>query len=273
MKIKEALPGVFQKAYPVLDPRTEMLAAMSLLRFHEIDALPLSFGTSKRIRERQRAVYGFSSLARVLYLKPNLFAAFLKEPCEAASKPLASVGAGRSLSALLDTFAKTRFGFAKVEEGPDVGALASLSDVLGLYETGAIASKLVVRDVGSQVLSMPGDAILRKVLLVMFERRHRRIFIAGRNEFVSDREIIGHIFSPAILKTIVEDSEDVLGAPISAVEKISARQVDPDTPLEEAAKILKQERAGQCLTFDETVVTPWDLVMKPHNAKALLVKK
>lgn len=269
MKIKEALPGVFHKAYPILDPKTEMLAAMSLLRFHEIDALPLSLDTEEEGHGSQRAVFGFSSLARLLMLKPEQFGAFLKQPCESASELLATLGSGRGLSALLETFAKTRFGFAKVEDGKDIGALVGLSDVLGLYETGAIASDLVVKDVGSRILSMPDYTTLNEALAAMFERRYRRVFLSGKRAFVSDRAMIGHVFSPAVLKTILQGSKNILEEPISAVHGMSAREVKPGTPLKEAARILHEEKAGQCLIFGETVVTPWDVVMKPWGAKAL----
>ena len=273
MRIKDSMPGIFQKAYPVLDPKTEMLPAMSLLRFHEIDALPLAFdGGGKRQEHKQRAVFGFSSLVRLLLLKPKELGPFLKKPCETVSESLVTVGARQSLSSLLDAFARTRFGFARVEDGRNVGALAGLSDVLGLYETGAIASDLTVRDVGSPILSTPGETTLRGALKVMFEKRYRRIFVSGEREFVSDRGIIGHIFAPTVLNSILQDGKDVLDTPVSVVEKTSAKEVQPDTHLKKAAGILRAEKAGQCLVFDGMVVTPWDIVMKPWKTKALKLK-
>ncbi len=272
MRIKDALPGIFQKAYPVIDPKTEMLAAMSLLRFHEIDALPLAFDSAAKKERRQRAVFGFSSLARLLLLKPSEFGAFLRRPCEAASEFLASVSAGRSLSSLLDVYARTRFGFARVEDNKSVGALASLSDVIGLYEKGTISADLTVNDVASPILSTSEETTLRRALEVMFEKRCRRIFVSGEREFVSDRAIIGYVFSPATLNAIGQGAMDVLGTPISVVEKSAARNVESEAPLNEAARALRGEKAGQCLVFGEMVVTPWDVVMKPWKTKALKLR-
>lgn len=271
LKIRDAMPGIFQRSYPLLDPRTEMISAMSLLRFHEIDALPLSFDAMRRDADQVRAVFGYSSLARLILLDPRQFAAFLTRPCHEASDPLAVVSSRSSLARLLDTFAKTRFGFARIESGRDAGALAGLYDVLGLYGGGAVASDLVLDDVGSRILALPEETTLREALEVMFERRYRRAFIGGSRRFISDRGIIGHVFSPDVLTAISKDGGDVLSAPISSLETTTAKESSADLTLKEAAAALRSERAGQCLVFGDKVATPWDLVMKPWEENALKV--
>lgn len=270
VRIRDALPELFNKAYPVIDPKTEMLAAMSLLRFHEIDALPLSLDAETR-EHGHKAVFGFSSLARLLLLKPKDFADFLSAPCEVASERLATVRASRPLASLLDVYERTKFGFARVDDDKTVGALASLTDVMVLYESRAVSSALAVREVASPIVSTKGETTLRKVLELMFEKRHRRIFVSGERAFVSDRAIIGHVFSPSTLSAIGRDGSDVLASPVSDVEAIRAKEIEQTVPLGEAAKTLRAERAGQCLVFDGMVVTPWDLVMKPWKSKALRV--
>ncbi len=271
LRIRNALPHIFEKSYPVLEPKTQMLSAMSLLRFHEIDVLPLSFDAARG--QRQKVVYGYSALAKLLVLGPKRFGSFLKQPCEEASEPLAIVRADRGLSALLDTFAKTRFGFARIEEAKTVGALAGLSDVLAAYETDMVATNLVVSDVGTPRFSLPGNTSLRNALEEMFKKKYRRLFISearGGGEFVSDREIIGYVFSPSILSAMVQDGEsEVLDTPISGIERMTARNVAPGTTIKAAAQMLRQEKAGQCLIFNGMVATPWDLVMKPWKAKTL----
>jgi len=272
MRICDALPHIFKQGYPVLDPKTKMLPAMSLLRFHEIDVLPLSFVGRRR---QQRALFGSSCLAKIMLLGPGRFRAFLDQPCRAASEKLVSVNAGLGLSTLLNAFSKTRLGFASVEEEGGFSGLVSLSDVLGLYETGAVSAQLTVEAVGSPIFSMPGDSTLRKGLEEMLRRWHRRVFLEGTREFISDRSIVDYLFSPAVLSGLVREKgamTDVLGERISSVETTKANEVSPDTTLRVAASTLKSERAGQCLVFDGMVVTPWDLVMKPWKARALKLK-
>ncbi len=265
MRIKEALPDLFRKAYPVLDPKTEMLSALSLLRFHEIDALPLSFDSAKK----NRAVTGFSSLARLTRLNRKGLPKFLSQPCEQASEPLASVGADRSLSVLLDKFVRTRFGFAKVEDKKKVGTLASLWDLLGLYETGQFETDLSVEDVASPIFSLSRETSARQALKEMFDRSCRRIFITGSRRFVWDRGIIERLFSPEALgKTAEDPSKDFLGIPLSEFEMMAPGEVKPSAKLRDAAHLLKLE-PGHCLISDGKVVTPWDVVMNPWKASAL----
>ncbi len=49
---------------------------------------------------------------------------------------------------------------------------------------------------------------------------------------------------------------DVLGAPISVLEKTAARKVEREAPLKEAARALRDEKAGRCLVFEGMVVAP-----------------
>ena len=269
MKIREAFPKVFERAYPAIDPATPMFSVLPLLRFHEIDAIPLSsFDSSKK----QRAVFGYSSLARILLVNPRRFEEFLKQPCEEVSDQLSVVDARGPLSRLLDAFLSARFGFARVVEKRGVGGLLTLGDVQGLYESGAIRTRLRAEDVASRIFSLPPGTTLRAALNEMFRRRNRRVFISGTTEFVWDRAIIEHLFSPAFLAEYEKGAtEDVLGGPISEVEAISALEAHGGMKLEEAADILT-ERRGQCLVFDDKVVTPWDVVMKPWEARALKIR-
>lgn len=265
LKIVDALPQIFKRAYPTIDPRTETLSALSLLRFHEIDALPVLPDS----RLKHRAVFGFSCLARLMQLKPKQFTPFLEQPCESASEPIATVQASQALSSLLDAFARTRFGFARVEKRRDVGALVGLPDVLGLFGDGKVSSRLSVKSVASPIFSISKDATLGKALQEMFGRRCRRLFIDGTSEFIWDRGIIGYIFSPESLSSAATGrSADILRTPVAELETSTAKEVSPKTSLRSAAGILLAER-GRCLVFDENVVTPWDVVMKPWKARAL----
>lgn len=268
MKIRDAFPRAFERAYPAIEPETPMLSVLPLLRFHEIDALPLSFES----KGKPKGISGYSCLARVRSMGPHQFASFLKMPCEQASKPLVTIRADQSLSVLLNTFLREHFGFARIEESRGVGALLTLSDVLGLYETDVIDTKLSLADVSSPAFSMPNESSLKEGLEEMFKRGYRRIFVDGTHEFVWDRGIIEHIFSPAVLTEVVGASaKDIRSMPMSEVGHTAAEAVDPSMKLDEAAHKLNAER-GQCLVFDGKVVTPWDVVMKPWKSRALKIR-
>ena len=267
MKIREAFPYLFERAYPAVDPTTPMLSVLPLLRFHEIDVLPLSFDAGRR----QKGVSGLSCLARLVKVRPEEAGSFLKQPCEVVSEPLAIIRADRSLSSLLDLFMGRRYGFARVVESKGAGALLTLPDVLGLYQDGTLRSSLCLEDVGSTLFSMSSRSTLRKVLGEMFDRRIRRVFVSRTRGFIWDRSIIEHLFSPAVLARMTHRGfGDLLEMPLSGIGTITAKEAEGRMQLGEAAALLKAE-PGQCLVFNGKVVTPWDLVMKPWKKGKLKI--
>jgi len=259
---------MFERAYPAVDPTTPILSVLPLLRFHEIDVLPLSFDAGRK----QRGVYGFSCLARLLKVQPGGVGSFLKQPCEVVSEPFATIRADQALSGLLDAFMRRRFGFARVVESRGAGALLTLPDVLELYEEGTLACSLTLEDVGSTTFSMPKQSTIREALVEMFDRRIRRVFISGTREFIWDRSVIEHLFSSASLGRVAERvSENILDTSISRIGTKTAKVVKGRIELREAAALLKVE-PGQCLVFDGRVVTPWDAVMKPWKEGELKIR-
>ena len=268
MRIREAFPRLFERAYPAVDPTTPILSVLPLLRFHEIDVLPLSFDASSK----QKGVFGFSCLARLVKVRPDGVGSFLKRPCEVVSEPLATIRADRTLASLLNVFLRRRFGFARVVESKGAGALLALPDVLGLYQDGVLVSSLALEHVGSTAFSMPSRSTVREALVEMFDRRIRRVFISGTHQFIWDRSIIEHLFSPAMVARAARpEPEDILATPISEIGTTTAKVGDERMRLREAAALLKVE-PGQCLVFNGKVVTPWDIVMKPWKESKLKIR-
>ena len=248
-----------------------MIAAISLLRFHEIDVLPLE-SESGVIR---RGILGFSILSRLMALGLEAWASFLDKPCGDAAEELPAVGVDDPLEELLDTFMKRMFGFAVVHGGEEMSGLLGLTDVLSLYERHMIGTDLVAEDVATPMFSMPPDTTLRQAVRAMFEHRHRRIFVydnGGAAAFVSDRDIIGHMFNPLTLSRMARGSEDALDLPIGEMKLRRPMKVASGTLLKALAPSLVSMR-GQCFLSDGKVVTPWDIVMKPWAKNALRIGK
>jgi hypothetical protein len=267
LKIRDALPHVFNRAYPVLDPKMPMLPAVSMLRFQQIDGLPLVIEVTSA---RPRALHGYSLLKRLLVIGQGGFWSFIESPCEAAAQSIGTVGADEDLGSLLDVFLKERFGFAWISDAGRTGVPVSLADVLELYKTDTIESDLQVKDVASPIFSLPGMTPLRKALLFMFSHRFRRVFLSAGGAFISDRSIISHLFSPSILHDLAANPDSLMETPIAEIEKSKPRRVPGRTTLKAAANTLAGD-IGQCLTSRGTVVTPWDVIMKPWVAKKLRI--
>jgi hypothetical protein len=269
LKIRDALPQVFNRAYPVLDPKMPMLPAVSMLRFQQIDGLPLVIDVTAA---RPRALHGYSLLKRLLALNQGGFWKFIERPCEDAAQSIGTVGADENLERLFEVFLKERFGFAWISDAERTGVPVSLADVLELYKTGTIESELQVKDVASPVFALPGMTPLRKTLLFMFSHRFRRVFLSAGGAFISDRSIISHIFSPAVLHDLAANPDGLLEMPIAEIEKSRPRRVPGRTSMKAAANTLSGD-IGQCLTSRGTVITPWDIIMKPWVAKKLRINR
>jgi CBS domain-containing protein len=271
LKIAASFPTLFKRGYPALNPSTQMIAAVSLLRFHEIDVLPVESETGV-IR---RGILGFSTLSRLMALGPETWTSFLEKPCGEAAEELAGVRGDDPLEELLDTFMRRMFGFAVVQGEDEMSGLLGLTDVLSLYERDIIGTELVAEDVATPMFSMPPDTTLREAVRAMFEHRHRRIFVHdgdGGAAFVSDRDAISQMFNPVALSRMARGSGGVLDLPIGEMELRKPKDVASDTPLRTLAPALVSMR-GQCFLIDGRVVTAWDVVMKPWARDALRIGK
>jgi CBS domain-containing protein len=266
LTIRGAFSRIFKRAYPAIDPDTRVLPAISLLKFHEIDTLPIRPNEST---SKPQTITGYSVLAKFSALvEQRSLKAFLQRPCTEAAMELSSLGPNESLLRLFQAYRKSRFGYAMIEAGGSVG-MVSLADTLELYETEQIASDLTVGDVASKIYEIPGERSLSEALAVMFARRIRRIFVDGGDAFVSDRSIIGQVFSSDIMNSILRGSRNVLQMSMNEMEKVRPERVDTQMSIRAAALRLKDKR-DQCFVCEKGVITPWDLIMKPWIANALV---
>ncbi|MGA2666385.1 MAG: hypothetical protein ABSF83_15725, partial [Nitrososphaerales archaeon] len=207
---------------------------------------------------------------------PESFDDFLEGPCERASDALESLTVDDDLEALLSAFKKRKLGLCFVRgkvRDEMATSLLSLNDVLRLYDTKRISSRLEVEDVASKISSMPEATPIREALPVMFQLRHRTVFLSEKRRYVSDRSVIDRVFSPDSLERLRERSKDgVLDASIGSLQQLAPTEVAPTTGLQAAAAQIKSDR-GPCLTIQgaELLVTAWDIVMKPWDAGRLSI--
>ncbi|MDG6924240.1 MAG: CBS domain-containing protein [Nitrososphaerota archaeon] len=267
MKISKAIPSIFKRVYPVLEPSTQMVVALSLLRFHEIDALPIGFRTGE---SKKLAISGYSCLSRLLEIKPKDYGRFLEMPCEVTAVELSTIDVGKELEALLRLFEKTKFGFSWVESNGSAG-FASLRDLVDLYANGIVGAKLSAKDVASPVYSLPKNTKIGPALKHMFKRRIRRTFITGEEKFVTDRGIISYIFSASRLNVAAKKPHTLLDAKLGDLNLIKPIQVGDDASLKDAAGAMS-DSVENCRICKAGVITPWDILMKPLEQGKLAIK-
>ncbi|MGA2666336.1 MAG: CBS domain-containing protein [Nitrososphaerales archaeon] len=224
-------------------------------------------------KNESRVVFGFSCLEQLVKMGPSRFASFLNEPCEDAAVQLGIVTTDQDLGDLLDSFSERRLGFALVR-APDANGkrnLVTLGDILKLYEGGLMGTDAVAEDVASPIFSMRGGTTAREALRAMFDRHYRRVFVSDTGCYVSDRTMIESLLSPAALDGLHEEpGRDSLGTPISELWSVAPIPIEPHASLRDVAMKLRRQR-GDCLIAGGTLITPWDLVMKPWLSGQLAI--
>lgn len=268
MNLKDALPEVFNRIWPALDPETQILLALLLLRSHQIDALPLVI----RNKQYNKFVSGYSCLSRLAQIHPEEYGNFFKQSSEDVSIELPTIPAEEGLESLLEAFSKNRFGFAWAEwkGNSEVGGFVSLRDILALYGRSVLSTDLTIGDIASKnIFSLTSNSSLKQALDEMSSRRIRRILVSDTGMIISDRQMIHHVFSPDRLNQIYSTPSALLDGRIGDLEGIEPFKLESSQNVKDAAALLVVS-AG-CVICESGIVTPWDIILGPWEKKELRI--
>jgi hypothetical protein len=266
MKIGEALPQVFDRSIPVLDPDTEIILAVSQLLFHKTDALPMEF----RPRQRKRhAIFGYACLDELLRTPPDDYAKFLYSPCVKTAKELARSRAEDNIESFLHVFQESGFGFSWVDSKRASG-FASVLDSLELFAKGLVDSVMTVGETASPIFSLPGETRIDDALQEMFDRKFRRVFVEGKNRLLTDRRIIGKVFSTERLPLASTNPKSFLDLKLNDIEAAEPLYFKENARIKEAAISIR--KVDEETLICEKGVTAWDLMIKPLEIGKLQIK-
>ncbi len=278
MKLGKAFPEIFRRPFPLLAAGTSILVAGSLLDTPRRDVLPIVRSADMKIqflsKDRQylMAFAGQAILSRLLEKNPRDHYKFLFEPVENVALSVRPIPADDEITSLFRTFIRMKSGWALVEDSGSY-ALAALADLISLYGSGVLETSLHAKDVASAVFALPKETKLGKALREMIKHGMRRVFLSGRNRFVSDREILTYIFSPERLALVRNSPHEMLESTLEDVGSVEPIAVDGSETLREASDLFKPVSGAWCLACREGVVTPWDLVVKPLKMGQLIIRE
>jgi hypothetical protein len=206
----------------------------------------------------------------VLGAKPRDYYKVLWGPCTTTSMWLGALDYDDSLEKLLRIFDLTGFGDARVNAAAPPHALVTLDEVVSLYRERKLKCNLEVKDTASSALLVDPDAPLIEAMRLMCEKRVRRLFLRGKDgEFVSDRRILAFLFSPRALGIAKDAPELWTGAKVSEIQPTIARPVSPHATVEDVGRMVEAGRDVFVLSDGTSLVSKWDLVMKPWKAGQL----
>lgn len=268
MNLKEALPEVFSRTWPALDPDTQLLLALLLLRSHQLDALPLTI----REKEKTSFISGYSIISKLVQTSPLEYGRLFKLSCGDVMLQLPTVPVDSSLESLIRAFSETGFGFAWLESETESsgGGFVRLIDLLQLYNRSIISTDLIIQDIASpEIFSLSGETDLKQALEEMVTRRKRRVLVSGTGRIVSDREIITYLFSEPRLKEIFSNPTTVIQGKLGNVQAVEPAKLQLEQSVKEAAESLVDVGCGIC---ERGLVTPWDVVVKPWQQNRLVIK-
>jgi hypothetical protein len=269
-------PGLFSLPRPITTPDVPVIVAASILSIYDAPMLPIvKVGDSPTIEKDGVRLYqaiGSQPIIRLLTAtRPSDYYRILWKSCETTSIWIGSLDYDDTLENLLKTFELTGFGDARVNnDSAPPHALITLDEIVSLYRERKLKCDLGVKDIASLAVFVDPDTPLIEAMNTMCEKRIRRLFLRGKaGRFVSDRHILAFLFSPKGLK-IARDSPDYwTDLKISAIESMAARPVSPDAKVEDVGRMVEAGRDVFMLSDGLSLLSRWDLVMKPWKAGKL----
>ena len=217
-----------------------------------------------------QAIGGLPIIRMLLDTNPSDYYKSLWNSCTTTSLWIGSVGFDDTFENLLRTFELTGFGAAKVEAVSPPPALATLNEIISLYGEGKLRCKLEVKEVASRAVFADPNISLTEAMKMMCEKRIRRLFLTGKSgEFISDRSILSFLFSPKALKVARDFPDSWMDLELSGIQTMRARPVSSHAAVEDVGKMPESGRDVFILYDEVSLVSRWDLVMKPWKAGQL----
>jgi CBS domain-containing protein len=217
-----------------------------------------------------QAIGGMPIIRMVMETTPSEYYKALWKPCTTTSIWIGSLSFDDTLENLLRIFEMTGFGDARVEAVTPPNALVTLTEVLSLYRQLKLKCSLEVKDVASQAIFVEPDMNLVEAMRLMCDRRIRRLFLRERaGEFVSDRNILAFLLSPNGLKVARDNPESWTNLNLSVIQSMKARNVSSHALVEDVGKMSETGHDVFLLSDKASLLSKWDLVMKPWKAGEL----
>ena len=259
-----------------MTPEVPVIVAASVLASHDAPILPITKagesppGIEKKGVRLFRAIGGQQAIRLVVKTKPKDRYRVLWDSCITTSMWLGAIEYDDTLEKLLRIFEVTGFGDARVNARAPPHALVTLEDVVSLYRDGRLKCDLGVKEVASKAISVDPENTLIEAMTTMCDKRVRRLFLKGKkDEFISDRGILAFLFSPKALATARDEPEMWTSVKVSELQSATAGRVSPHSTVEEVGRIVDERHSVFTLSDGASLLSRWDLVMKPWKANRL----
>ena len=248
-------------------------SAITLLRNSNFEVLRIEDAHEGFSSSRPITFSGYSIISKLVELHSSSFRSFLAGSCVEGAMGVGTIGDRSDIQSLCHVFESTTLGYALIhdEKRTSGGYIVSVRDLLKLYQKKLISSRLSVNDIASSpVFYLSRGTRLDATLMEMVRRKFRRVQVLGTKQFVSDAQILSHLFGEERMAMISRKPERLLDGVLEDIESIDVQWVNGDSNLADAANLLVSKKVD-CATSEKGVVTPWDLIVKPWRLGELRI--
>jgi CBS domain-containing protein len=252
--ISDVVPHIFKRPVLSVSPSDSLLQTGIFLAIG-----PQIYVDGLVVLEGQKPVGRMGGQHIIQYILQHQEGWFQSTASQIMSHDPSVVEATAPLNTALDIFGKTKFAFVPITINGGVATSLSMRDALRLV-AGKLNTQVV--ELSSRLVSVKGSTSIKNALELMLEKSIRNL--AVRNDsgirIVNDRKILEFLLSyegrhlmagPMGLDAVSVDFLD-LPAP---------KHVKQSTSAGIAAEILSDVNTP-CLICEDSIVTPWDIVMK-----------
>jgi len=249
--------------------------AASILSTYEFPILPITKeGAPPEVEKKGiklfKAIGGQQIIRLLLETKPSDYYKILWGPSTKTTMWLGALEYHDSLEKLLRTFEVTGFGDARVNARAPPHALVTLDEVVSLYRERKLKCGARVEEVASRAVFVDPETRVVEAMRTMVEKRIRRLFLRGeKGVFVSDRNILAFLFSPKALGVARRAPDLWTDESLSSLPSTKAILVSPQAKIEEVGANVGAGRDVFVLPDGLSLVSRWDMVMKPWKTGKL----
>lgn len=259
----ELLPWVLKRISPTVNEELQLLTACIPMVFRHVDFLPVM---------RDMSVVGrFAGLEVVIALlevrSAGLKVLVANSVRSCCGRSLSQVGPRDSLTSLLDSISKTKFGHGCIVEDGKFVATVALRDLIEYASNANRGGGAGVRvtEIASPTVSLPREATVTELLNTFLTKRIRRVVVrgVGKPAIADDRLLAQSAFSPEGLLTIRNTPEKFFQRALSSLALLDLGSIGGNEDVAEAWSMIYRNPAECLLVEDEDkMLTPWDAVIK-----------
>ena len=172
-----------------------------------------------------------------------------------------SVEMTSSLATALKIFGETRFAFLPITDKGSLIASLGIRDILPLIVNTNV--DMPARHTSSPTIYVPKETDLNHTLNIMLTNGIRNVVIQDDNNtyLLNDRKILEFLFSPKAREIMTVGKSEIGNLKVDDLDLIPISIISDDITISKAAKLLMDIRTP-CVLFENSIVTPWDVVMK-----------